>query len=560
MRQQVFFVAAALVATSCANQKSSHFTSIDELKKVLEQPKPTRLFDESSISVDRWELEGALPTQYAEAPHETQSAIAPAFIAAAASRGFVASDPLACVARQMSRFHVLQKGSPSEALRFFIFARCGVPSAQVSTRFLTGEVPAAMTDAEIVGQWKGQLAKLAEDVPAGARAGIGWWREGASVAVTVATLGERTELEPVTMTPDGEGFVWVRGTTRRTASEIFGAANQGASGFAECVNTQARAAPSFELKCPVSKDDETAWITIAAREKGRVLGLEIVRLLALPSGAKGATYQRPTLVTGTAGTTPADFLSQLNEVRAKLGRTPLTLSEAQSSDHRELLPFYLEAADRQDGAMEDKIALGAMAGWRVETEIMRGTFGAGSAEATSTAALLAQLLDRPGYRRDLLAPRAGVLAVGLLQESRWIAAAVSTYETVQAPKWPDTANTLLNSLNGRRARNGKKPVQWVLMPSSVEANYAEAVATKKYDSNEALERFMSSAVEITRRPVRGFLFGALELDDVEWPVEMLSKDDVEVMITVTTERLKGEPWSQYVVLLVILGGATQPTT
>jgi hypothetical protein len=174
--------------------------------------------------------------------------------------------------------------------------------------------------------------------------------------------------------------------------------------------------------------------------------------------------------------------------------------------------------------------------------------------------VLAEMLESPGYRKALLSPRAGVLAVGLYQEGPMLGAVVSAYEPVQAPTWPATSDRVLTALNGQRARNGKKPIQWVLLPSSSEPTFAEAVAKREYDSEEALERFMSQATTVTRRPVRGWRIPTFDLDDVQWPAEVLSKDELEVMFFVTTERAGNDPWGRYVLVLVILGGAGQSET
>jgi hypothetical protein len=208
----------------------------------------------------------------------------------------------------------------------------------------------------------------------------------------------------------------------------------------------------------------------------------------------------------------------------------------------------------------DRIALGVMAGWRVEKEMMNGTFASSIIEGTTASELLSEMLESPGYRRNLLSPRAGMAAVGLFQEGPLLGAMVSTYESIQPPTWPDTANKVLTALNGQRQRNGKKPVRWVLLPSTSEPTYAEAVSKREYDSGEALERFMSQATNVTRRGVRGWRMTVFDLDDITWPDDVLSKEQLDVMFVVTTERDENEPWGRYVLLMVILEGTSQPET
>jgi hypothetical protein len=314
------------------------------------------------------------------------------------------------------------------------------------------------------------------------------------------------------------------------------------------------------LRCPVLASDDAAWVSVSAHEKGRVLGFEVVRVLARPSGAAANVWRAPTLVADAPGTTAKDFVDQLNQVRTPLGLGPVTLAENQTADHHELAPFYFEASLANDDATVDRIALGVMAGWRVDGELMHGSFGAAAVESDKTSALLAEMLETPGYRSELLSKRVGTVAIGLLGEEGLLAGLVSTYELMQPPVWPATSNTVLTKLNEQRGRAGKKPVQWVLLPSSAEPTFAEAVTKREYDSAEALERFMSAATNVTRRPVRGWRIAVSDLDDIGWPDEVLTKENVEVLFVTATERDSGDAWGHYLLLLVVLEGAAQPQT
>jgi hypothetical protein len=548
-----------VVSFGCATT-GTRFTSADELKKLASQPKPAKVFNRDSVDADTWTLQGPLPDAYADAPHESQSLFARTMLDVAGPRALKPTNAFACVARETARFYAQKGGYPAQPVRHFIEGRCGVAARGTRLNSLTGTASADITDDALLAQWRADVTKLVQALPEGAKVGIGFVREGDKAVVMVASHVEDVTLEPVAMVPGADGFVWIRGTTTRRADAISGTANQGRTGSADCINTQTRAAPAFELKCPVAVADEAAWVSLSAHEKGRVLGFELVRLLVRPSGAAAATYTAPTLVAPAPGVTAAAFATQLNAVRTSIGLGALTLAEAQSRDIAELTPFFFDATQRNDGREEDRIALGVMAGWRVEQEIMHGTFGASNVEADAVSAVLAEMLESPGYRKALLSPRAGVLAVGLYQEGPMLGAVVSAYEPVQAPTWPATSDRVLTALNGQRARNGKKPIQWVLLPSSSEPTFAEAVAKREYDSEEALERFMSQATTVTRRPVRGWRIPTFDLDDVQWPAEVLSKDELEVMFFVTTERAGNDPWGRYVLVLVILGGAGQSET
>ena len=132
---RTLLVVSSLVVVGCASSRSStRFTSADELKKVMSQPKPAKVFTDTSVNVDSWELVGPLPDTYADAPHETQSAFAKTLIDSAAAKGFRASEPLACVARQTAKFLAVKGGKPTRHLSDYFEARCGVAAPSVSTR------------------------------------------------------------------------------------------------------------------------------------------------------------------------------------------------------------------------------------------------------------------------------------------------------------------------------------------------------------------------------------------------------------------------------------------
>lgn len=555
-------ILGALVLTSfgCATSGSTRFTSVDELKKITSQPKPTKVFDQSHANVDSWQLIGPLPDDVAtDAPHETKSLFAKTLLDAAATTGFSAKESAACVAREAAHFFAAKANYPSRSVRHFIEGRCGA-FVTLQLNSLSAPIEADRTDAQIVEHWQAQVTAAVQKIPAGAQAGIGWVRENGKGVLMVAWVKPEVSLEPVSMLPDADGFVWLRGTSTKRADFVAGSVNQGPTGSADCVNTNTRQAPAFELKCPVAKADASAWVGVTAHERGRVLGFEVARVLVRPNGTKADTYVAPTLVSSAAGAAASDFASQLNGVRKSIGLNELIVSQAQGHELHELTPFFLAAMEAQHGTSEDLIALGVMAGWHVENEIMKGTFGAGTAETDRTSTLVADMLESPGYRQSLLSPRAGVLAVGLYQEGSMLGAVVSTYELVQAPTWPATSDKVLTALNAQRARNGKKPVQWVLLPGSGEAILAEGMAKRRSDSEDTLRAFMDQASNSTGRAVHGWRVPTFDLDDIQWPPELLSNDSVDLMFFVATERAGNDPWGRYVLMISILGAAAQPST
>lgn len=316
--------------------------------------------------------------------------------------------------------------------------------------------------------------------------------------------------------------------------------------------------PAFELTCEVDAADAHTWIDVSSSEKDRLVGYGFAQLLLWPAGAPSNTYERPVYGAPGGELSPEGVLAQVNAVRAQAGMAPLELSAAQSADNRELAPFFFDAVFRDDAQQQDRIALGVIAGWRVESEISGGTFVSEWVDVPDLSLLVAHHLESAGSRAELLDPEHRVLAVGLYREEGFVGSLLSAYAKATPPTWPDSTEAVLLKLDEARKTQGKPEAQWIRLPSQLEKRLAEAVANKESDDEEALSHFMNEAVEVTNRPVHGWRIHVSKLNEVDWPETLLKKEQLQVLGVVTVQRAKGSPWTDYLILVVeLLAGGDQ---
>ncbi|MEW6429892.1 MAG: hypothetical protein AB1730_00165 [Myxococcota bacterium] len=537
------------VLTACAT--TSRFTTREELERVLSSPRPAKLFRDATVDVERWELAGPFPERVGDAPHGTGDAWSRLFVERAQRKGARPVEPLACVARETARFIAAKGGYPGSLLKDFIVARCGNAAPKVALRSLAGDVPDEVSDDDLFARWKADVGKMSEELEPGQLAGFALVREGGKAAAVVASITPRGAVEPLSIFPSERHTVVVRGTAPVGAASVYGYANQGQTKSARCVDSKLPL-PAFELTCEVNAADAHAWIDVSSAEKDRLLSSGFVRLLVWPAGAPSNTFERPVYGTPGGELSPAGVLAQVNAVRAQAGMAPLELSAAQSADNHELAPFFFDALFRDDAQQQDRIALGVIAGWRVESEITGGTFVSEWVDVPDLSLLVAHHLESAGARAALLDPEHRVLAVGLYREEGFVGSLLSVYAKATPPTWPDSTEALLLQLDEARKKQGKPEAQWIRLPSELEKRLAEAVAKQESDDEEALGHFMSEAMEVTKRPVHGWRIHVSKLNEVDWPETLLKKEQLEVLGVVTVQRAKGSPWADYLILVVEL--------
>jgi hypothetical protein len=545
-------LAAVLFTSACATQ--SPFTRTDELDALAKEPLAPAPKTLPVRDVASWTLDGDLPQAVGHVPlTQVEGAFAPVLADAAARQRLTVTADLTCVAEQLGRFELENDGAPGTLLEKFIFARCGTPSAHVRIGSQFGDAPDAHPDAELAEHWGADVSRSLAAVPPGASVGLALTRGNNKARVTLAWAVDEVQLEPVSIFPDGD-VVRIRGAISHRVEEVTAAINQGEYDAADCVRNTDVALPRFELACPVRSADPSAWLGVWVRDPGRFLSHLVFETLVWPSRAPAATYTRPSHAVLRDGT-PAAFLETLNALRTQLGRPPLQLAGPQSQQVSSLVAPYISASRTQNDTRADRIALGLIAGWKVEGPVTDGQFSSSAVPSSAANELLALMIEQPGGRRQLLSKQARVLAYGTTEASGVIAALVCTYSLIEEPEpTNDRLRTIVDSLNAARQKKGLAPAKWVQLPTAFAADVAREVRAGNAEPMAALRRLMEETSQVMSAPVRGYWLRAGSLDDVRWSGELLTEPAVSVLVTVAPYKDANMPWTSYAILVVTLEG------
>jgi hypothetical protein len=349
--------------------------------------------------------------------------------------------------------------------------------------------------------------------------------------------------------PGADGAVELHGTAEPGTDQLDATVTLGPVGASPCVDLHLRPLPAFDVRCLTNPKDATAWISVESRQGGRVLAKELARLLVWPSKKPTHTWTLPKLVRDGIPPTVEAMAAELNALRTREGLPPIELSHAQSADLHEVAPFFFQAGQIGDGLAADVIALGVVAGWRVEHEIVMGKFTSEVAEHADGSLLLTTALCSPSTRKALFDPKASFLAVGLFQEGETVGALMSVYRGLEVPAFPQTVEALVHQLDQERAKLGRGPAKWLRLPNGVEAGLVEAVVKRDLTVEDALQHFLDASVAATHHGVQGFSMQASSLEELVWPPELLSKENVEVVMVAAAVRAPKEPWGHVVVFI-----------
>jgi hypothetical protein len=551
---RLVLLAITALAAGCATPQS-RFTRPDELDALAREPLPEPPHAMPLRDVETWTLDGELPVSVVHVPLAQAEGPLGALLAKASfDHGVVPSADLMCIAAQTARFELANEGTPGTLLQRFIETRCGSPSARVVLSSLFGDAAESHPDAELVEHWGADIEKHLSSVPKGAYVGLAMVRANGKARITLAWAFDEVQLDPISIFPDGDA-VRIRGVVGHDVDDLFGSVNQGDFGSADCVKNTAVALPQFELACPVLPGDASAWVGVWVRDHGRFLGHTVFEALVWPKRAPSATYTRPTHAL-LRDASAAAFLEALNGLRAQQGRGPLSLAARQSEQVATLVPPYLAASRAQDAAKADRIALGLIAGWRVEQPVTQGLFTSSRVPAGSAKELLALMLEQPGGRRQLLSKDARVLAFGTAETAGVLDALVCTYSVVEeAELSTDRVRAVLEKLNAARTKRGLPAAQWVQLPAPVAPTATEDLRKGKAAPKEALERMMQETSQLVHKPVHGFVLRTPSLDELTWPEDLLTGNP-QVMLMLASWKDPELPWTSYCVMVVSFEGST----
>lgn len=542
--------------------KPNAFPKEEKLDALSARPAPTPQA-EAIADVESWTLLAPLPIAYGPAPRVPASPIEAAFGEAVKGKPRLRfTEPMTCVARQLARFHAVNAATPAEDLERFIVARCGSPAVSLQTLVSrTDGVEEAVTDDRLAEAAKGTLARAAADLgaqPEELDVGVGLAREAGKVVILFAAAARPADVDLLSMAAK-DGRVAVTGVVRRKAGTLVASVNRGRFEAARCVRDESVPLPKFSFTCEVDAKDAAAWIGIAAIPPERLLSTYVAYLLVAPGGGLlPDTYRRPALP-GTASAPAAGiaegFLDAVNQVRVEAGLPRVRASESQASIADRVAPHFFAASYRLvPESVADTVALGLMAGWKVDDAIVHNSLftSAWTGQSTDPRRLVASMLDSPGGRTVLLDREADVLAIGTVShpEMRFLGAVVAAYrvyEHVGADVRAAKVNARITKL---RAAKGLGPAKVISgLSKEVEAAVAR-IETQRYAPKQALQSFLADVTLKAQRSTQGYVFETRDLDDFEIPEDIAESAELPMEIAVAYHRPAGEAWGRWVVLVV----------
>lgn len=547
-----------LVCTGCASWSGAssvampNFPRRDELRQVLQQPPAIDVKRFDAAEVDEWTLEGPFPTGAGVEVHAAATAWERALAAAAPASTLTAEET--CVARETGRFHLAHQASPGHSLAAFIEARCGSTAGRVAVSLLAGQVPADVDDATWLREWQDGLTKGVQGL--GEKELLGAWagrEQGRAVLVLAAASPAARFSAPVPLVPAGRAGVVVRGRLARAGAERIDALiNEGAIGVQRCQTLDALAPPDFAFECPLSSADERTTLQLAAFEPGRILGATVASFLLWPAGSPSNVWRRPR---GGGDATRDDFaarfLAAVNALRTSAGLGALAEVPKQSAVAAALAPYYFAAGDAADA---DRIALGMMAGWDVEMDVVSAGFGSEVLTGTrDVQVLLDFVLASPFGRRSLTEPRATQIAVGpfFVDGASVTGAIFATYVPLGTFVRKDAETAVITRLNRLRLDRQLGLAQWTLWPVDESAVVQQNLASRSWGPEHALQYVLRRTADVAKGAVTGSVQLVDDLEHFQFPPEVLQRKNINVFLSVGTYRAADWPHVRYVVCFVV---------
>jgi hypothetical protein len=518
------------------------FPTRASLRAALPTAAPTSA--DTGVVVARWDM---APSSLALAPSPFDALYAQV---ASARPTAQRSDAFACFATEIARFTAANGGLPTDALRAYVGARCGVTSTAVSIGALPASLHGAPSDDALFAQLGPALLERAIPmIPEAAdRLGFGIARDGDQFVVAVAAGLAETEVVP--SRPIGESGR-VRFVLRASlpVDRLVALANEGETGVSLC--TVSGQAPDVAIDCPYVPDGDRVRIEVALREGESVMLRPLAMLVAVADPSQGLTYATRSGATATPldpTTLAATVVPLLNGIRSRAGLAALALDAAQSAANAEVAPSFFTT---EDPAVRDQIVLYAMAGWDVEGAICEGRATAMTTlGATDAASWLYGALEEPIERYVLLDPGARSIAFGATSAGAAAHAIVSTYRFFETDAASERAQ-ILGALDRARAARGLGPATFFGVAELERA--ADAVEAGALGPDDALAQAADASLPRLQH-LRPFLGASSDLDRVVFPSEVVGDPTGRVAIAVAHWQPEGAAWGVYLVLGMIVGG------
>lgn len=551
-RIAVGLVCVALLGCQAA-KTSSQFPSREKLLEVTQREVPKEAAELAISDVEEWELQGPFPAGIGDDPIQDPTRWERAYAEGAPDVRLTES--MRCVAREVGRFYLHNEHRMSQDLENFILSRCGASTGGFSHAL---DVSKGESDEDGAYEHAGESvkARAQELAGQGEYAGI-WYGQHDDQHVIAYVVGKaRVRLESIPREATAE-TVPITGHILEPAESVDVFATTANLGAVECKGDLD--GDTFAFECPVSPEEDYVSIDISIRPPRRFLSHTVALLMVTSRESLPTKYVRPDAkldLPPLSTESKQRLVSALNSVRVPHGLEAVSEAPAQSATAESLVPYYLSSVfGFLPQTVAETIALGLQAGWDVSGEVRYGTltssfFGA----KVGTDRMLASALDRPLSRAILMDPAISQLAVGLLeteQASGMILAGYALFGDDDTPQ--RRLLTAWRAIKEQRLRAGQaEPIRVGTLESATEAARAR-IEDAGDEPRKVLQSYMQDSANLLRSGVEGFYFEVEKLEDLRLPKTLLNRPELEIDIAIARYKPDGEPWTRYVVLVVVAG-------
>lgn len=513
--------------------------------------------DSAGLEVERWRLTGPFPVGWQE-PHPNEGPLPQRLVASwPTDEGRRLSLGMFCAAREVGLFQVKHGQLPTPLLRDFIGARCRAADPQFAIQVLQWTFTGPARSEEMVAEAEQKLAGLVKVLPASANDYGIWFGVGEGRAAVVVTAGTPKVLISSSVI-EGENLK-VQGRVLTQLQQLSGLVTRGNAGFEAC-EAEVRS-PNFELSCPINPADPQVWLDVIGQSPGRWVANTLTSVIEAIT--PGATEYVGQLSTATS-TTPAGqvalrrALAQEIQLARRIHELPpLELDLPQSEAIGQVTPYYFAGSvGALPASVTDQVALGVQAGWKVQAPVRRGTFISSASVGGGLGYLVGAMLARPSGRAAVLDPEARRLAIGVFPaEGGFTGAIVATYRVIEPAQAPQLEAKAWAALQKGRAAFGRAAAE--RLPSLGEDNLEALRRTPAGDAHRTLEALLSeAAARHVGQKVHGWYMDVDDPDDLTFPQELLSAEDLDCVFLLAHYRPPHEPWTRHVLFVIV----PSPTT
>ncbi|MBS2021052.1 MAG: hypothetical protein JST92_01480 [Deltaproteobacteria bacterium] len=525
---------------------------------------PATLVRDPGTPVAEWTLAGPLPEQVSDAFHAPASPYEELFARVARQKSAELLESMHCAARELGRFILAKKDAPTDELRRFIAARCGVPGHLDGLSFQLGQADEKTSDTSLVHELHDSLEQSVAKVLEVNGLLVGAWmgRDGNSFVTVLVSMPRAVKVAPVAFVPKGPTFELVGEVSLQT-DRLQALVNHGPYGVAPCTPDPSVKPPKFSLVCPVDQADETAWVELVASSPDSALDDSVLPILLFPAGKPSAHFSQAdaakpssSAAPGSAPTSDAQqFVDALNQVRHTAGMGAVGLAQEEQATADALTPRYCHAAlDPSTRSDAEKLALGLAAGWSIKATIEYGSFGSGVVAGKDETArtLLAEALERPSGRQTLLDPAVTKVAAGFARQADHDALCGTYVSWRLYLKRPGDviAKEIAARVAKLRQRRGLPPMQLATYLNDLMTDAAASVANNEKDPKQALNDLLEAATGRTGHDLRGWYFEASRLEDLEFPGDFF-EGELVLALHAGFYKPAGAAWGRHGVFMLL---------